>query len=87
MAAGGGCAPFLLSRKTAEAAEGGFVGLGGAPAAFGLEIGRLAPPIRTRISSISAAGSSSMDARRAWNPSMRKQSGRSASVPNGTACA
>jgi sugar phosphate isomerase/epimerase len=38
MAAGGGCAPFLLSRKTAEAAEGGFVGLGGAPAAFGLEI-------------------------------------------------
>lgn len=37
MAAAAGCAPFLLSRKTAAAAEGGILGLGGAPAAFGLE--------------------------------------------------
>ncbi len=38
MAAAAGCAPFLLSRKTAQAAEDAIRGLGGAPAAFGLEM-------------------------------------------------
>jgi len=38
MAAAAGSAPFLLSRKTAQAAGGPILGLGGAPASFGLEI-------------------------------------------------
>ncbi len=38
MAAAVGCAPLLLSHKTAQAAEGAIRGLGGAPAAFGLEM-------------------------------------------------
>ncbi|MFY9724350.1 MAG: sugar phosphate isomerase/epimerase family protein [Bryobacteraceae bacterium] len=38
MAAAAGCAPLLLSRKIAAVAEGAIAGLGGAPAAFGLEM-------------------------------------------------